>query len=303
VRQQIFDYLFEEMQHDSSLFLATADMGINLVERFADAYPERFVNVGIAEQNLVGVAAGLCNAGFRPFLYTISNFLIHRCFEQIRNDLVLHKYPAVLIGTSTGYDNAPLGPTHHTIDDWGCLAGLRDIDVYCPSSVVYAESLVRRLTQVTRPTYVRVPKGNFDVPACTDDLVLLEGRRRDVLLVSYGGLAQNCLSVQAEDDTVSVLVANRLHPLDEDRVIDLLTRFEQVLVVEDHFPQTGLYGALCRLAGAQRVGVALTALGPCDGYDFQVGKSAAYYHAKQRTDVPGIRRTIDRILRRDAIHS
>ena len=82
MRTIIFDALFDRMRTDKRLFMLTADMGFNLVERFKEAYPDRFVNVGIAEQNMVGIAAGLCNAGFRPFCYTISNFYL-RAFERI----------------------------------------------------------------------------------------------------------------------------------------------------------------------------------------------------------------------------
>ena len=119
----------QEMEKDENIFFLTADMGINLVEQIQDKFPTRYANVGIAEQNMIGVAAGLANLGYKPFVYTISNFVIHRCLEQIRNDIILHKYPITLMGTSTGYDNAPLGPTHHIIDDWGCLRALPGIDI------------------------------------------------------------------------------------------------------------------------------------------------------------------------------
>src|SRR3954470_1155220 len=90
MRGQILDAVFNRMATDPDVFFVTGDMGINLVEKFEEAYPERYANVGIAEQNMVGVSAGLANLGYRPFAYTISNFAVHRCFEQIRNDIGLH---------------------------------------------------------------------------------------------------------------------------------------------------------------------------------------------------------------------
>ena len=121
MRNNIIASLMCAMEKDKNIFFLNADMGINLVEQIEEKFPDRYANVGIAEQNLIGVASGLANLGYKPFVYTISNFVIHRCFEQIRNDIILHQYPITLLGTSTGYDNAPLGPTHHIIDDWGCL--------------------------------------------------------------------------------------------------------------------------------------------------------------------------------------
>ena len=87
MRNNIIASLINEMEKDDKIFFLTADMGINLVEQIQDKFPARFSNVGIAEQNMIGIAAGLANLGYKPFVYTISNFVIHRCFEQIRNDL------------------------------------------------------------------------------------------------------------------------------------------------------------------------------------------------------------------------
>ena len=140
MRGKILDALFESMKVDENIFFLTADMGIGLIERFKEKFPNRFLNVGIAEQNLIGIAAGLVNLGYKPFVYTISNFAIHRCFEQIRNEIGLHKYKITILGTSCGYDNAPLGPTHHVIDDWSALSNIPNIDIFCPSSVSYAAS-------------------------------------------------------------------------------------------------------------------------------------------------------------------
>ena len=127
MRNTFFDLLENRMHEDTSLFLIVADMGLGLVEKIQNKFPDRFLNVGISEQNMIGIASGLCNVGFRPFCYTISNFLIQRCFEQIRNDICLHNYPVTLVGTSTGFDNGLLGPTHQVIDDIGCIKILPNI--------------------------------------------------------------------------------------------------------------------------------------------------------------------------------
>ena len=95
MRNLIIDDIFQQMKIDESIFFMTADMGINLVEKFKDNFPDRFANVGIAEQNLIGIASGLANVGYKPFVYSISN-LIHRCLEQVRNDIIFHKYPITL---------------------------------------------------------------------------------------------------------------------------------------------------------------------------------------------------------------
>jgi len=293
MRGQIINSIYEKMEKNPDIFFLTADMGINLVEKFQEKYPNRYCNVGIAEQNLVGVSSGLANLGFRPFAYTISNFAIHRCFEQIRNDIVLHNYPVTLLGTSTGFDNAPLGPTHHIVDEWGALKAIPGIDIYCPSSISYAESLIERILLIGRPAYVRIPKGGHAVPDSADDIVKLAGKDNDILLVSYGNPAQICMEVQNYDPRVSVLVINRLHPLDEDELFVALESHKRIIVVEDHFPQTGLYGSLCEFIARTSIQGIIESIAPRD-YSFEVGSSADYFYKKYNMDSASIIKLIEK---------
>lgn len=288
MRGKIFDRLFERMAEDPDVFFLTADMGINLVERIRDAYPDRYANVGIAEQNLIGVSAGLCNAGYRPFAYTISNFLIHRCFEQIRDDVAIHGYPVVLLGTTSGFDNAPLGPTHHAIDDWGALRTIPNIDIYAPSCAEYATGVVDRLLDEGRPAFVRIAKGAPSLPAPAADTMLFPAARPETLLVSYGSMVQECMAVREARDDVSVLAVNRLRPLDEDAVLDAVAGHDRIIVVEDHFPHTGLYGVLCQLWVERGVATRIESRAPALDYTLAVGASSDYFHRKFGMDSASI---------------
>lgn len=291
MRAQIIESIFQRMAHDPDVFFLTADMGINLIEKFEEKYPARFLNVGIAEQNLVGVSAGLVNLGYRPFAYTISNFAIHRCLEQIRNDIGIHDYPVTLLGTSTGYDNAPLGPTHHIIDEWGVLKSIPEIDIYCPSSTAYAASLIGRVLDAGRPAYVRIPKGDYKTPKSDDHIVKLAGEADDVLLVSYGTPAQACIETRTRDPRLSVLVVNRLRPLDERVLAEALAPHARIFVVEDHFPSSGLYGSLCEFVAQHPVRGKLVSLAPRD-YTLEVGTSSDFFYRKYGIDPAGILKTI-----------
>ena len=277
MRNLIIKKIFEVMSENKDVFFLTADMGINLVEPIQEKFPDRFLNVGIAEQNLIGVSAGLANLGYRPFAYTISNFLIHRCFEQIRNDISLHDYPITLIGTSTGFDNAPLGPTHHITDDWGMLKGFTNFRVFCPSSMAFAEIMVSRVLEDSKPTYIRVPKGNPLEPDSVEDLISLGSADSEVVLVTYGSLAQECLKVQKSNTDISVIVLNRISPLDESLLVDRLKLHKVVVSVEDHFPTTGLYSSLCEIVVRNHLDAEVVALGPLSA-TFEVGNTADYYH-------------------------
>ena len=291
MRGQIIDSIFLQMESNPEIFFLTADMGINLVEKFEEKYPERYLNVGIAEQNLIGVSAGLANLGYKPFAYTISNFAIHRCFEQIRNDIGLHGHPITILGTSTGYDNAPLGPTHHIIDEWGTLKSIPEIDIYCPSSTSYAAKLVERILHAGRPAYVRIPKGGHLEPDSEEHMVKLHGEDSEIVLVSYGNPAQNCIQVRKEDPRISVIIINRLRPLDDNELLKALYPHKRIIVVEDHFPQSGLYGTLCELIARSSLPRRVESIAP-RGYSFDVGATPEYFHKKYEIDVAGILRLI-----------
>lgn len=274
MRGIIIDALREEMRRDSSVFFVTADMGINLVEPIRDEFPDRYLNVGIAEQNAIGVAAGLASSGFKPWVYTISNFLVHRCFEQVRNDAALHELPITLFGTSSGYDNAPLGPTHHIIDDWGLIAGLPGATVYAPATDEFASTVVNRIQEGEGLTYLRVAKGSVSYPD-SDTEVVKVGDLSDssrLLVMSYGGVGGRLLTSADRLDDVNLLILNRLAPLPPLVLEALDQEPSSVVVVEDHFSRNGLSGDVALHIAQRGLGTRLVPIAP-SSFDLVVGGS------------------------------
>ena len=161
MRGDLFKLLIEEFKKNEKLFFLTGDTGFNLVEPLFEIDPKRALNVGVAEQNMIGVASGLVNLGYIPVCYAITNFLIQRCFEQIRNDICLHQYKAILIGTTTGYDNGTLGPTHHKLDDVASIKALPNIRIYSPSGVNSITTVLSEALGSNEASYIRVSKANF----------------------------------------------------------------------------------------------------------------------------------------------
>ena len=268
------------MEKNEKIFFLTADMGINLVEKFDEKYPRRFLNVGIAEQNLIGICAGLCNLGFLPFAYTISNFAIHRCFEQIRNDIILHSYPITLLGTSTGFDNAPLGPTHHALDDWGMLKSYSEIDIYCPNSNQYAVNLISKIIKKGRPSYVRIPKGDFSDIETQEDIFYKKGSYKNSILISYGSPAKECLKV-LDNLNISLLLFNRIHPIDSKLVNNILINYKNIIIVEDQLKGIGLFNSLCQIFINSNF--IFYSLSP-DHFNFKVGINPDYFLKDNKID-------------------
>ena len=282
MRNKVIDQIYLEMKKDDSIFFLTADMGINLVEKIQEEFPERFLNVGIAEQNLIGVASGLINAGFKVVAYTISNFLVHRCFEQLRNDVSLHKKPIVMIGTSCGFDNAPLGPTHHIIDDWGYIKNLPGFNVYCPSNINYCDNLFSKLINLNESIYLRIPKGGFDKIDENSDYQFLE-KESDNIFLTYGALVEELYPL-FEEHNQSMLVFNKLHPIEKSKILNILEKYKTVYIVEDHFSSNGLYDSICKLAVNYNATFKLKSYSPKD-YDLKVGTNIKYFFKSNNLDL------------------
>ena len=195
MRGDYFEFLTEAMRKDEKIFFLMGDTGFNLVEPLFEEFPDRTLNVGIAEQNLIGIAAGLCNMGFKPVCYAISQFLIQRSYEQVRNDLCYHDYPVTLVGTSTGLDNGALWATHYVVDDIGCLKILPNIHIYSPSSVESMKEIFNVTMSLPHPSYIRITKSPFSENKKIEGInrFILENMDTDTLVISHGRMVKNSL--------------------------------------------------------------------------------------------------------------
>ena len=292
MRGIIIDNIFNLMEKNEKIFFLTGDMGINLFERFIDKFPRRAINVGIAEQNLIAFSGGLVNSGNIPIAYAISNFLIHRCFEQIRNDISVHNYPVILLGTGTGFDYGPLGPTHHVIDDWGHIKSLPNFQIYCPSSNDFASVVLEKVILEKKPTYIRVPKGSFKDIKTVKNYEYIIGENKNILLVTYGANINQCLIVKREKN-ISVLVLNKIHPID-DEVFKIIKEYENVIVVEDHNPSTGLFSSITENMINFPENTKFYSLGP-KKFEYKVGNSLEYFQKIYEMDHDSIVRKINKI--------
>ena len=261
MRNIFLNDLHEKMAIDKNIFFLTADMGINLVEKFESSYPNRYLNVGIAEQNLIGVASGLAKIGFTPYVYTISNFLVHRCLEQIRNDVVLHDLPVKLIGTSTGYDNGPLGPTHHMLEDWGVINCLQNIDVYTPYNKQTSKQILIEISNSKKPAYVRIPKG--------EGVEVKNTHLSDTLIVSYGSALPLAIEV-SEQKKCEIFPVLQMNKYAIELEFSKLSNYEEIIVIEDHFSNCGLYSILSQILLENKWSGKLRSIAP-KNYSLKVG--------------------------------
>jgi transketolase len=145
---------------DPSIILITGDLGFGVLDEFAEKLPNQYINSGIAEQSMMSMAAGLASRGFRPFVYSIANFPIMRCFEQIRNDVCYMNNSVTIVSVGTGLSYGNLGYSHHGIEDISAIRSLPNIKLYSPADSDEVELCIDQLYEDNSPCYLRLGKGN-----------------------------------------------------------------------------------------------------------------------------------------------
>jgi len=193
MRNAFCDTLVQYASRPDFVFL-TGDLGYNALEPLQKAAGDRFINAGVAEQNMVSVAAGLANRGFKPWAYSIAPFIYARPLEQVRNDICLHDLPVKLVGNGGGYAYGVMGGSHHAIEDYGILLSLLNMRVFVPAFKADIPPMVEKLLQLSHPAYFRLgrdekPK-DLDIPGYAPWRKILKGQGPVVLITGplAGGL-------------------------------------------------------------------------------------------------------------------
>ena len=243
LRDAFFYALLAKAKRDKNVVLMTADMGAYAVRAFAEELPDQFFNVGIAEQNMISVAAGLALKGKQVYCYAISAFLVLRAFEQIKIDVCNMRSNVILVGVGGGVDYSYDGSTHHCPNDIGVLRTLPNMGIYVPFDVYTTELS----TQLVGPMYVRLPKGHADV---VEKMQIAPGyyrvREGRSYVVTYGMLVHKVLKLLDElrATDVGLLALTQLKPLPQAWEWGPLLNGTPFMVVEQHTVHGGLLSAL-----------------------------------------------------------
>ncbi len=146
-------------RQDDKIVFITGDLGYNALENVVEALGPRFINAGVAEQNMVGMAAGMAYRGYKVFCYSIAPFAVYRCLEQFRNDVCLHKMPVFLVGNGGGYGYGIMGSSHHAIEDLACLSSLQNVNTYIPAFADEVDPMLDQIVAEAGPAYLRLGAG------------------------------------------------------------------------------------------------------------------------------------------------
>jgi transketolase len=273
VRNAFVRALVRVAEDDQRVMLMTGDLGFMALEPFAERFPDRFVNVGAAEQNMIGIATGLAEAGMVPFVYSIATFASLRPYEFIRNGPLLHALPVRIVGVGAGLDYGHNGVTHYALEDVAVMRAQPEITIMAPADPPQAERAVQACSMIRGPIYLRIGKAGAEVPGLDGRFepgrMQLLGDGRDIAILALGSVAGEAVQAAAQlrerDIDVTVAVVSCVQPAPTEDLARLLGEVSLAISVESHYRTGGLgslaaeviadHGLGCRLirAGVEKM--------------------------------------------------
>lgn len=248
MRDTLIKTLIDLAERDKDIYLLTGDLGFPSFFDFAEKFPERFINCGVAEQNMVGVAAGLALEGKKPYVYSIAPFLAVRCLEQIKNDICYQKLNVKLIGAGEGFSYGELGATHYATEDIGILRSLPNMIILSPADPVQLEKLLLKSYQIEKPTYIRIARsGEENITDSKEELeigkplVLKQGK--EGVIISTGTLVGKLKDVR----NYKLLNLHTLKPIDKQALLAEIESFPKIITIEEHNIIGGLGSAVAEI--------------------------------------------------------
>ena len=304
MRKAALETIGQMVEEDPKVIFVGSDLGAGTLDEVRDKHPERILMEGIAEQHLVGFAAGLALEGFVPFVHTISTFLTRRAFEQVAIDVALDSLPVILVGAGGGVVYAPLGPTHQAIDDFALMTSIPGMTVAAPADPLEMDAMLRLLRAQERPAYVRIAKGGE--PVITSELPVMKlGKMRllargdKVAILTSGALVHECLSalnkLGKDRQHISLAHFPFISPLDREAILSLSASHLRLVVIEEHIPQGGLSSAVANLLAKTGFLPPLTCITLPNSYSSKYGSQTDHW-GLHGMDAEGIASTILELL-------
>lgn len=253
MRKAALTTIAELVEADERVVFVGSDLGAGTMDAVRSRHPKRVLMEGIAEQHLVGFAAGLALEGYVPYVHTIATFLTRRALEQTIVDVALHDLPVRLIGAGGGMVYAPLGPTHQAIDDFALMRSIPNMVVGAPADPHEMSTMLHLLADTPGPAYVRIAKGGEpDITRGLEELQIGRARRvvdgDTIAIVTTGALLHECLDavqrLDADGARATLVHFPFVAPLDVGVVLSLAETHADLLVVEEHLPSGGLASAV-----------------------------------------------------------
>lgn len=299
MRKQFIQTLIELAEQDARVVLLTADLGYTVLEPFAEKFPDRFFNVGVAEQNMIGLAIGLAEAGYMPFVYSIATFVSLRPYEFIRS-AVAHQYPIRIIAVGGGYEYGSAGITHHALEDIGVMRVQPDLSIFTPADANQARTILLKTWDMPSAIYYRIGKNDHKtMPGLDGDFevgrVQTISHGTDALILASGAIStevsQAVALLQNENTHVTMSVVSSIAPIPETDLLTLLRSTKLVFTVETHYITGGLGSLIAEIIAENALSTRLIRCGIKKSSDGITG-SEQFLLRKNNLDAQSLAHTI-----------
>jgi transketolase len=300
MRMTFINTLHDLAKNDDRIFLLTADVGFSVFERFMEDFPDRYLNVGVAEANMIGVAAGLAMSDKIVYAYTMAHFLTFRCYEQIRLDLCYQNTDVKLVGSGGGLTYGSAGTTHHSIEDISIMRSLPNMCVICPGDPIETKYAIEASLKHEGPVYIRLGKNDPNVHEGNSiNFQIGKGitlkRGNDLNILATGNMLESAKlaadRLEKEGINASVISMHTIKPLDVDLIEELAYSGEPMFTIEEHSIIGGLGSAVSEVLAELDCEVPFKRIGLPDEYSHIVG-SQQYLRKKFEIDVDNIYKVI-----------
>lgn len=293
-------------ERDKNVWLLTGDLGFSVFDDFQKKFPKQYLNVGVAEQDLISIAAGLAMSGKKVFVYSISTFMTMRPLEQIRNDLCYQNLPVFLIGGGSAFSYSTFGCTHFALEDLGLMRLLPNMAVAAPGDSLEVRALIRDVYKRNSPTYIRIAKKGEPVIHGPNDPISL-GRAskicngKDVSILVSGRQLSNAfsavLALKKDNIHCCLLSFHTIKPLDKPAIIKAAKETKGIIIVEEHFKNGGFGTAVAETLIQEGLSTPLINIGVDDEFPKGSG-SQEYFLKKYGLTTGGIIKAVNKILSR-----
>lgn len=245
MRNTFIEFIEKQALINKKLILVTADLGYGIFDNFRKNFPDQFINVGVAEQNMIGISTGLAMVGLSPICYSLGNFPTMRCLEQIRNDAAYHDANLTIVSSGGGFGYGQLGMSHHATEDLGILHSIPNVQIFVPATKMETSLIFDYQSNLPAIKYIRLEKSGPEINYINSD-PMKDGYAQykqgsDVLLVASGSILGECMEAAKELDNMNIAasvaslsIVKSLDPAHSEKLKEFISQFKYVISVEEH---------------------------------------------------------------------
>jgi transketolase len=292
--------LTELAKKNKNIILLTGDLGFSILDNFQAEYPGQFINAGVAEQNMTGVAAGLSACGKNPWIYSIIPFITMRNFEQIRNDLCYQNLNVKIIGVGAGFSYGPYGHTHHSVEDIGILRTLPNMVILCPGDPIEVKCATRAAAKYHGPVYIRLgktrePSVHTNEPDFQIGKGIIVQKGTDITIIATSTLLYRGLEVvrtlKEKHISAGLVSMHTIKPIDEGLILQCAKDSKAIFSLEEHSVIGGLGSAVAETLAEHNAHVLFKRLGIPDRFTKGIGDQE-YLRAANGLSIDQIVKTV-----------